>query len=706
MSFLGPSDDDIFRDPPVGVLGGKYGLTKIDSVTLGLPSPFTTLKLDSGLKIGSSEHGLYEDTATGILFLDLKTPGKYFRVYDWKGALIYDVGTGNWSSYVDYNIKAGKSIKIYRPDSSAYHHIYNDAIGNLHVVNEGGNTRIMLESLSTSIWIYGNLLAGTSGLLGTTSYRWSRGYINTFYHKVTEKSSNFSVEDGDGDYLVDASSGPVTATLPSAPDDGMIVPIQKVDSSSNAVTISCSGTDTFWDGTTSITLVTQWQYVILEYHSGKWYLWDPAAVYSGAHKLFYNSGNTEYGEIYRDDNYLYVSAGTGALGIKVDSDLYGPNDDVELVANHNVIARLGDAAGSYAFKVQDNTPSDIFSIDSSGAITIHGNITPDADNTIDLGSDDWNTSHRRFKDLYLAGNVYFDGSGGSATTYIGDYMIKLPEMSSSAAITLGTTASTLSDWFMKINYTGTNIVIGDNTFGFIFDGLENILEGYGRYVLLGVDDWPSGRHVLVDGNNRGSVSARIEEGAYHYVDDFDDGMGKKEWSTLSGATGSDAAMSSMPNGWIELTTGATANNYYGFDWGGYYTFRYLYRPTIEVRLKLSQTSNTRVRIGFIGSAANEYLYFEFDSSADTDWHLKCDNESGAPEDIDTAVAASTDEVVLRFEFKDDTTVAGFINGAPIVSDLFNKVPSGWLQPYVYIETLENAAKSMGVDYFKIWQDRT
>ncbi|RLG22228.1 hypothetical protein DRN85_10965, partial [Methanosarcinales archaeon] len=294
MSFLGPSDDDIFRDPPVGVLGGKYGLTKIDSVTLGLPSPFTTLKLDSKLIIGSNEHEIYQDGTTNLVIqsvnrnLILQADSSYGLSVKHGTNTRVLIGT-NIELYSDVSLHSGKSFKTYRSDDSKYYYFVN-AAGTWALFGEDGAMKFKVDAgyvYSARPFIP---TSDNAHALGMTTLRWKEGFINTYYHKVTEKSSDFNVAVGDGDYLVDASAGPVTATLPSAPDDGMIVPIQKVDSSSNAVTISCSGTDTFWDGTTSITLVTQWQYVILEYHSGKWYLWDPAAVYSGAHKLFYNSG--------------------------------------------------------------------------------------------------------------------------------------------------------------------------------------------------------------------------------------------------------------------------------------------------------------------------------------------------------------------------------------------------------------------------------
>lgn len=73
----------------------------------------------------------------------------------------------------------------------------------------------------------------------------------------------------------DASSGGFTITLPTAPADRSRIYIKKIDTTSNAVTIARGGTDVFekTSGATSLTLVTQFQAVLLTYNTsaGVWY---------------------------------------------------------------------------------------------------------------------------------------------------------------------------------------------------------------------------------------------------------------------------------------------------------------------------------------------------------------------------------------------------------------------------------------------------
>lgn len=75
---------------------------------------------------------------------------------------------------------------------------------------------------------------------------------------------------------VDCSSGGVTITLPAAPVDKSRIVVKKVDSSTNAVTVSCGGSDVFnvASGVTSLSLLLQFQAIQLQYKvSGAiWYV--------------------------------------------------------------------------------------------------------------------------------------------------------------------------------------------------------------------------------------------------------------------------------------------------------------------------------------------------------------------------------------------------------------------------------------------------
>jgi len=90
----------------------------------------------------------------------------------------------------------------------------------------------------------------------------------------TVKTTAYTAAPGDL-VPVNASSGAVTITLPTAPSDRSIVLVKKVDSSANAVTVATGGTDLFETavGPTSLTLTNLYQSVLLQYYatSGIWY---------------------------------------------------------------------------------------------------------------------------------------------------------------------------------------------------------------------------------------------------------------------------------------------------------------------------------------------------------------------------------------------------------------------------------------------------
>ena len=138
MVKYGPAYDAKFRDPALGVIGGKYGLTKIDSVTLGLPSPFTTLKLDSGLKIGSNEHEIYED-GTGMLWINVPSSKRIKLAI--AGSPKLELLSSLIRANQDISMRSGVGTRYYRPDNSAYGYI----------VNEDGSIKAYAEN-SVTAW--------------------------------------------------------------------------------------------------------------------------------------------------------------------------------------------------------------------------------------------------------------------------------------------------------------------------------------------------------------------------------------------------------------------------------------------------------------------------------------------------------------------------------------------------------------------------
>ena len=81
---------------------------------------------------------------------------------------------------------------------------------------------------------------------------------------VVNATTAYTINQDTDDYIdANATTAAFTVTLPLLAQTvrGQSFTVTKVDSSANVVTVACSGTDTFLDGTTSKTASTQWAYV-------------------------------------------------------------------------------------------------------------------------------------------------------------------------------------------------------------------------------------------------------------------------------------------------------------------------------------------------------------------------------------------------------------------------------------------------------------
>jgi len=83
-------------------------------------------------------------------------------------------------------------------------------------------------------------------------------------------SSDYNAKQGDT-IIADASSSSITVTLPDPSNTRRHIIVKKVDSSGNAITINPYNTETI-DGSSSYTLTSQYQYVILTTDGSDWYI--------------------------------------------------------------------------------------------------------------------------------------------------------------------------------------------------------------------------------------------------------------------------------------------------------------------------------------------------------------------------------------------------------------------------------------------------
>lgn len=90
---------------------------------------------------------------------------------------------------------------------------------------------------------------------------------------LAAKTTNYTVTSGDAAWTTkfDCTSGALTASVLSAADmEGQRLYFMKVDASGNAMIIDPNGSETINGSSTSLSITTQWQMVVLEGYQGNW----------------------------------------------------------------------------------------------------------------------------------------------------------------------------------------------------------------------------------------------------------------------------------------------------------------------------------------------------------------------------------------------------------------------------------------------------
>jgi len=171
-----------------------------------------------------------------------------------------------------------------------------------------------IDQLIKNIIVAGNITpdADDSRLLGSSTKRWARAYINWlvadvfFKHlipdgdgtldigtsakewrhlyldgvanidclrvQVVTKTGAYTATDDDIVILVDATAGAITITLPAASGrSGQVYIIKKIDSSANAVTVDANASETI-DGALTYSLASQYDVVRIVCDGANWHV--------------------------------------------------------------------------------------------------------------------------------------------------------------------------------------------------------------------------------------------------------------------------------------------------------------------------------------------------------------------------------------------------------------------------------------------------
>jgi hypothetical protein len=114
---------------------------------------------------------------------------------------------------------------------------------------------------------------GSDGLkLGKQGGRW-RGWFSGLQSSIVTKSTDYSPTANDHTMLCDASSGPLTITLPNATaaDQGRIYIVKKIDASPNGVTVAPNGTQSI-DGDRSQVLAEPFELIEVQSNGSNWFI--------------------------------------------------------------------------------------------------------------------------------------------------------------------------------------------------------------------------------------------------------------------------------------------------------------------------------------------------------------------------------------------------------------------------------------------------
>jgi hypothetical protein len=127
-----------------------------------------------------------------------------------------------------------------------------------------GTDNLVVNPNAHTVTANNELYEGSNRVATRTWVRDRFGQLN-----MVSKTANYTASENDG-VLADASGGAITVTLPT-PATGANVAVKKVDSSSNSVTVSQSGTETI-DGSASITLTEQYEALTLWSDGTDWFI--------------------------------------------------------------------------------------------------------------------------------------------------------------------------------------------------------------------------------------------------------------------------------------------------------------------------------------------------------------------------------------------------------------------------------------------------
>ena len=187
-----------------------------------------------------------------------------------------------------------------------------------------------------------------------------------------------------------------------------------------------------------------------------------------------------------------------------------------------------------------------------------------------------------------------------------------------------------------------------------------------------------------------------------WYDDFYGDVLDDRWTT----TGTAAVVDAQDGGICRLTTGATTNDNAFLSWNTIRTLHVNKKITIETRVRYNDATATQGFIYLIYDGDNQ-IYFWFNQNINNNIYIHCENNTAITE-LDSGINIDTDYHIYRIETS-PTAVRFYIDGVQCAnSPITTNIPSDagdYLQPSLRVNTREDVAKSMDIDYVWVRQDR-
>jgi len=194
---------------------------------------------------------------------------------------------------------------------------------------------------------------------------------------------------------------------------------------------------------------------------------------------------------------------------------------------------------------------------------------------------------------------------------------------------------------------------------------------------------------------------------FWWMDHFLGDQIQDEWRI--GGTGTGVVVDQQTGGIIRLTTGALTNDTQYLDWAGIRSLHVDQRVSMEARVLVSDDdADIDAMISVRFDASNRIMFYHNPAQAN---YMLFTQDGGASTQVDSGVARDTSYHIYRIEchthganhihFYIDGTEC---NNSPITTNIPDDA-TDFLQPYLRVQTKEDVAKTMDIDYCAVRQDR-